>query len=376
MTVYSTPENADIAIDNEYKGKTPRIINDLPIGTHTVVLSMQGYVSASKTITVFENDTVNLNIYLTNGREITISTDGVGDSVFVDGNHVGISPLKTNLSFGEHEITAVRGDVDVKEVVNILQTGGIDDVELIFPVGAGNGIFSVSADKKVYFSKGNLQYQASTKTWRFAEHPWDCIGAENKNISPKYGGWIDLFGWGTGNDPTQKRYDHWKYYQGFNDWGDNYISNGENKKWRTLSNKEWEFVMKNRVTKSGTCFAIAKVNGKKGVIILPDSWKNSMYNLNNINNENASYDSNIISQEQWTKYIETNGAIFLPVSPYRIGSTVQSDERLAYWSSNESARDAIVTSNSVSFIYAFYGPFESEYPIYSGFSVRLVSDVK
>lgn len=36
--------------------------------------------------------------------------------------------------------------------------------------GALSGLFSVSADKQVYFSKGDLQYQASTDTWRFAEN--------------------------------------------------------------------------------------------------------------------------------------------------------------------------------------------------------------
>ena len=51
--------------------------------------------------------------------------------------------------------------------------------------------FSVSATKKVRFSPGNLQYQASTKTWRFAEHQYDYIGDANRNISPTYSGWID-----------------------------------------------------------------------------------------------------------------------------------------------------------------------------------------
>ena len=50
--------------------------------------------------------------------------------------------------------------------------------------GALPGLFSVSDNKKVSFSKGNLQYQASTNTWRFAEQQY------------LYG---DLFGWGTGS---------------------------------------------------------------------------------------------------------------------------------------------------------------------------------
>lgn len=65
------------------------------------------------------------------------------------------------------------------------------------PMGAVDGLFSVSATKKVYFSKGNLQYQASTNTWRFATNQWDRIGSGNSSISSSYSGWIDLFGWGT-----------------------------------------------------------------------------------------------------------------------------------------------------------------------------------
>ena len=45
-------------------------------------------------------------------------------------------------------------------------------------IGTGgmlNGMFSVSNNTKVYFSQGNLQYQASTDTWRFATNQWDYV---------------------------------------------------------------------------------------------------------------------------------------------------------------------------------------------------------
>ena len=62
--------------------------------------------------------------------------------------------------------------------------------------GAILAAFSVSDSTKVYFSQGNLQYQASSGTWRFAEHQWDEIGTfENKIIENR--GYIDLFQWGT-----------------------------------------------------------------------------------------------------------------------------------------------------------------------------------
>ena len=63
--------------------------------------------------------------------------------------------------------------------------------------GLLNGTFSINEQVQVGFSKGNLQYQASTNTWRFAEEQTDYIGAANSSISSTNSGWIDLFGWGT-----------------------------------------------------------------------------------------------------------------------------------------------------------------------------------
>ena len=66
--------------------------------------------------------------------------------------------------------------------------------------------FTVSATKKVKFSPGNLQYQASTNTWRFASHQWDLVDlgmvvengevCKNSLASETYKGWFDTFGFG------------------------------------------------------------------------------------------------------------------------------------------------------------------------------------
>ena len=60
--------------------------------------------------------------------------------------------------------------------------------------GALNGVFSLSDTTIALFSQGNLQYQATTNTWRFAENQWDIVGYANMNVSSTYDGWIDLFG--------------------------------------------------------------------------------------------------------------------------------------------------------------------------------------
>ena len=141
--------------------------------------------------------------------------------------------------------------------------------------GASYAYFSVAPDKIVFFSRGNLQYQASTNTWRFAEHQFDCIGADNANISSSNKGWIDLFGWGSSGwsgsgavcyQPYSTSTDNEDYlvsthltdYCVDGDWAyHNAISNGGNKAhlWRTLTRDEWNYLFYQRKEALSKLFA-------------------------------------------------------------------------------------------------------------------------
>ena len=216
--------------------------------------------------------------------------------------------------------------------------------------------FSVSADQQVFFSPGNLQYQASTNTWRFAINPWDFIGSANSNISQYYDGWIDLFGWGTsGYNHGATCYQPWStstnvsdYYAygsdsynlfdqtGQADWGCNAISNGGNttNTWRTLTHDEWSYVFNTRSTTSGMRYAKATVNSINGVILLPDDWSSNYYTLNNTNQGGASFSSNVITAAQWNT-LEQHGAVFLPAAGLRGGTSVYNvGSNGYYWSAS------------------------------------------
>ena len=258
------------------------------------------------------------------------------------------------------------------------------------PTGAINGLFSVSADQQVYFSQGNLQYQASTDTWKFAENQWDMIGSENSNISENYAGWIDLFGWGTsGYNHGANCYQPWSTSTSYNDyyaygnnqynlydqtgqadWGYNPISNGGNQtnQWRTLTYAEWQYVFDTRATTSGIRYAKAIVNNINGVILLPDDWSISTYSLSNTNSSSASFSSNTISASQWT-ILESAGAVFLPAAGYRNGTSVYGvGSRGCYWSaSRDSSAIACCVYFSVSYLYTIISDGR-----YYGQSVRLV----
>lgn len=69
--------------------------------------------------------------------------------------------------------------------------------------------------KKVGIVGGNLQYKPSTDEYRLAPHSYDFIGADNENVTLRYDGWIDLFGYGASGawtSPAQSSADHTAYY--------------------------------------------------------------------------------------------------------------------------------------------------------------------
>ena len=239
--------------------------------------------------------------------------------------------------------------------------------------GALSGKFSVAADKQVVFSQGNLQYQASTQIWRFAENQYDTIGADNANISSTNTGWIDLFGWGTGNNPTLATEDY-DDYQTFTDWGTNPISNGGNaaNAWRTLTTDEWAYIYRGR-SNADNLWGLATVNGVRGFIFLPDNWTTPSGLSFTAKTKN--WRSNQYSLDDWSQ-METAGAVFLSAEGMREGTTIYSvGSSGLYWSSTP--------SNDYRYPYTFcfanYGinpQLASMNECYEGQSVRLVQVYK
>ena len=136
--------------------------------------------------------------------------------------------------------------------------------------GALRGKFAISATDTVAFSRGNLQYRPSTDTWRLAENQWEFVGTANGRIRSyqyssegwvwTYEGWLDLFGWGTGNNPTASSAKN-SNYGTYSEWGNNAIQNGGNARnlWRTLSKEEWNYLYSGRIRR----FALCQRNGER-----------------------------------------------------------------------------------------------------------------
>ena len=198
--------------------------------------------------------------------------------------------------------------------------------------GALPGYFSVGEGIQVQFSRGNLQYNAVKNEWQFAENQYDYIGESNANISESYAGWIDLFGWGTGNNPTLSVQDNTAYVE-FVDWGNNPISNGGGIEgiWRTLTNDEWNYLFYSRANASNL-YGVATVNGKEGLVILPDNWSD-IPDITTFTPSTDDFSLNSYTYEDWSK-MEFEGAVFLPAADLRNGTSMVDDMGGIYWSSS------------------------------------------
>ena len=320
--ISSISVTANAEVNGDY---TVSYVNDVPY------LSYAG--NGSKTVTMACAPAQAID----NGRDFYIALPAIDTlksiTLTTDDGRVCTKTVKSNICIGVQRST-------VTEI-----TFGENDMEFILPEGALPGLFSVSATQQVRFSQGNLQYQASTDTWRFAEHQYDYVGWDNINISSTYSGWIDLFGWGTSGwnsgavcyQPWSNSTSYSDYYPGGSpsasltggyaeaDWGwHNAISNGGNAvhTWRTLSGSEWDYLLRIR-TNANEKWATGTIDGTRGVILLPDSWtlpEGCTFNPGGLMPD-ENWTNNTYSLSQWAT-MESAGAVFLPAAGFRGNSSV------------------------------------------------------
>ncbi len=275
---------------------------------------------------------------------------------------------------------AIKPDDPIKENC-IFQGWYNDDYEYDFsaPVASNitlkarflfvNGFF-VSETKQVCFATGNLQYHCKNKEWRFAPKQYDYIGYDNVNISDDYDGYIDLFGCGTGDNPTLVSQTN-RDYVPFSEWGSKI---DDANIWRTLTKDEWYYLIYYRDNASEK-YGVAEVAGISGLILLPDAWKlpsGISFNAGVTSKEAVEHfkSKNNYSADEW-HIMESLGAVFLPAAGSRLETLVDGfDYYGTYWSS--SANDE---GNAPGLDFRWYEVTLHNLSGCYGHSVRLVRDL-
>ncbi|MBO4692012.1 MAG: hypothetical protein J5604_04470 [Bacteroidales bacterium] len=252
----------------------------------------------------------------------------------------------------------------------------LDDASHMWKTTRLIGKFSVSAEKKVHFSQGNLRF-VLVATWRFAENQWESFGASQSDNHR------DLFGWGKTQDNYPNNVSENENDYSWFDWGNNIIRNGGNFfgfGWRTLTRAEWGYLLGipeseflTHRTDAASKYGFATVNGIKGLILLPDEWTTPTMNATHTN-----FTDNTITSSDWLTSWEPKGAVFLPVTGSRMGMTVNRETDGFYWTSTqgENGIGAVIISPSLK--ESGHDGVYNDPPSNSkaaGFAVRLVRDV-
>lgn len=137
LVVSSSPVGANVFVDGIIRGITPLTLSSVPTGSHTLLLTMNGYANYSSMVTVSAGQTATVSATLspliTTGS-LVIASSPVGANIFLDGTMKGITPLTiSTVPIGTHTVR--------------LTMNGYQDYTLSLTIHAGktvtvNGILS------------------------------------------------------------------------------------------------------------------------------------------------------------------------------------------------------------------------------------------
>ncbi len=239
------------------------------------------------------------------------------------------------------------------------------------PYGVIYKEFSVSETRKVYFSRGNLQYANGKWKMAVSQNGVASVVGNEDIENTTYA--IDLFGWGTGESAKRCTTEVGEYSV-YKEWGANspikygtgdIIVEGS---WRTLTGSEWSYLLE-RNGKSG----FANIDGgtgqiESGLVLLPDEW-NLPDGLSFTPGETNEY-----THSEWV-LMENAGAVFLPMAGVRNGSGSGSVSNVGsqgnYWSAQASQDETAMALQFTAEGASVTGTTQR----FMGFSVRLVQDL-
>ncbi len=351
-----------------YRGNAVRLVQDVPTYAITLTQPDHGTIAADKTESV-AGETITL----------TLSPDAYYAPKTVTVLQ-GETPVTTTAVAGttnQYTFTMPAGEVTI--------TTEFEKLSSAFTPAA----FTIAADgKQVTFSQGNLQCSGLTTqdtTWSFADYQTEMLGEANVSGSA-LADKIDLFGWSTNNGTTKWGISTSKnnsdYAGDFVDWGINTIGTAAPNTYRTLTNDEWAYLLNTRPNASEKK-GVARINLNSdgtqyanGLILLPDSWTcptdvtfKSGFADSNGEGYYAIYQT--FTFDQWQK-LESAGAVFLPASDYRSGSSMNEVQNIGdYWSATAEG-----SNHAYSLYFRSYEAYAGSSFRFYGLAVRLVQDVK
>ena len=313
------------------------------------------------------------NVSLTISGNVTTSSSGLATFA------VGVSGT-TDLN--GLSLTVDGNDITLANSSKVLEAGKIYNIIRI--PWSINGLFSVSATKKVVFSKGNLRCMKSggSWAWSFFSNQYDYYNAYNENNWDKFC-WVGASGalnsepdkWGISTSTANTDFGTNADDKLKSDWGYR-IGTG----WRTPTNDEWTYLLNTRDGATSK-YGFATVKGVNGIIILPDVFVDPSKNMNEDTDDfvgkatsNYGYNKNVYDSDGWA-LMEAAGAVFLPAAGDRYGvDFYDAGTDGYYWSSTAAPTSDFSNAHLMSFGSNSLRIGDKKLSRGYGLSVRLVRD--
>jgi len=95
LLVETDPPGADIYIENAHRGKTPRTLHDIPMGTHRIQLQAEGYFPREVEVAVEDRRPRLVSTALVpDSAVLVVESDPEGAVVRIDGSNAGTTPAR------------------------------------------------------------------------------------------------------------------------------------------------------------------------------------------------------------------------------------------------------------------------------------------
>jgi hypothetical protein len=97
VLVHSTPAGADVTLNSAFRGKTPLLITDFPMGRHRLQLSLVGFFPREVEVTVRDRIPQWVKADLTSdSASLEVTSEPSGAAVLINGSNRGVTPCRVD----------------------------------------------------------------------------------------------------------------------------------------------------------------------------------------------------------------------------------------------------------------------------------------
>ncbi len=162
VLINSTPQGADVEIDNASYGKTPLLIPHFPLGRHRVKLSSPSFMPKIVDVTVEDRTPQAININLKSDfAKVLFESKPAGAQVSIDGTLIGRTPCAApRIASGKHRLSILHAGYLTHDAELTVQAGEERALKVnLTPRPAQLSVVSIPPKARFYL---NGQYKSET----------------------------------------------------------------------------------------------------------------------------------------------------------------------------------------------------------------------